>query len=43
LGISSELALAVSMAKRLREVLCGVPVLVSWQWAEASRLRAAGS
>lgn len=40
LGISSELALAVSMAKRLREVLCGVPVLVSWQWAEASRLRA---
>jgi putative membrane protein len=41
LGISSELALAVSMAKRLREVLCGVPALVSWQWAEASRLRAA--
>jgi len=41
LGLSSELALAVSMAKRLREVLCGVPALVSWQWAEASRLRAA--
>jgi putative membrane protein len=41
LGISAELALAVSMAKRLREVLCGVPALVSWQWAEASRLRAA--
>jgi putative membrane protein len=40
LGLSSELALAVSMAKRLREVLCGVPALVSWQWAEASRLRA---
>jgi putative membrane protein len=40
LGISSELALAVSMAKRLREVLCGVPALVSWQLAEASRLRA---
>jgi putative membrane protein len=39
LGISSELALAVSMAKRLREVLCGVPALISWQWAEASRLR----
>jgi putative membrane protein len=39
LGISGELALAVSMAKRLREVLCGVPALISWQLAEASRLR----
>lgn len=39
LGISSELALAVSMAKRLREVLCGVPALISWQWSEARRLR----
>jgi putative membrane protein len=38
LGISSELALAVSMAKRLREVLCGVPSLLSWQWMEARRL-----
>jgi len=41
LGISSELALAVSMAKRLREVLCGVPALLSWQLAEASRIRTA--
>jgi putative membrane protein len=40
-GISSELALAVSMAKRLREVLCGVPALISWQLAEASRIRTA--
>jgi uncharacterized membrane protein YbhN (UPF0104 family) len=40
LGISGELALAVSMAKRLREVLCGVPALLSWQVTEASRLRA---
>ena len=39
LGISSELALAVSMAKRLREVLCGLPPLVSWQWLEGRRLR----
>lgn len=39
LGISSELALAVSMAKRLREVLCGLPSLLSWQWAEGRRLR----
>jgi uncharacterized membrane protein YbhN (UPF0104 family) len=40
LGISSELALAVSMAKRLREVLCGVPALLSWQWLEGRRLQA---
>jgi putative membrane protein len=38
MGISGELALAVSMAKRMREVLCGVPSLISWQWIEARRL-----
>ena len=41
LGISSELALAVSMAKRMREVLCGLPALISWQWLEGRRLRRA--
>lgn len=39
LGVNSELALAVSMAKRMREVLCGLPSLVSWQWVEGRRLR----
>ena len=39
LGINNELALAVSMAKRMREVLCGVPSLLSWQWFEARRMR----
>jgi uncharacterized membrane protein YbhN (UPF0104 family) len=39
LGISAELALAVSMAKRMRELLCGLPALASWQWAEARRLQ----
>jgi putative membrane protein len=39
LGISGELALAVSMAKRMRELLCGLPALVSWQWMEARRLK----
>jgi putative membrane protein len=39
LGISGELALAVSMVKRIREVLCGVPPLLSWQWAEGRRLQ----
>ncbi len=37
-GIGSELALAVSMAKRMREVLCGLPALVSWQWLEGRRI-----
>jgi hypothetical protein len=41
LGINSELALAVSMAKRVREVLWGVAALLSWQWLEGRRLHAA--
>jgi putative membrane protein len=44
IGISGEMALAVSMAKRMREILCGLPPLLSWQWVEMRRLRsAAGS
>jgi putative membrane protein len=39
LGVSSELALAVSMAKRLREVIWGIPALISWQWLEGRRLQ----
>jgi putative membrane protein len=38
LGISGEFALAVSMAKRMRELLCGLPSLLSWQWLEGRRL-----
>lgn len=38
LGVGADLALAVSIAKRLREVLCGVPSLLSWQWMEVRRL-----
>ncbi len=37
LGVNNELALAVSMAKRRREVLCGIPALASWQWMEGRR------
>jgi putative membrane protein len=40
-GIDSETALAVAMVKRMREVLWGVPFLLSWQWIEGRRLRAA--
>lgn len=41
-GISGELALAVSMAKRMREVLCGLPSLASWQWLEGRRIARVG-
>jgi putative membrane protein len=37
-GIDAELALAVSMAKRVREVLLGVVSLLSWQWMEGRRI-----
>lgn len=40
LGLGGDLALAVSMAKRMREVICGVPALLSWQWLEGRRLSA---
>ena len=43
MGVTSELALAVSMAKRVREVLCRVPSLLSWQWMEGRRLRRVAS
>jgi len=39
LGVPSDLALAVSLVKRLREILWGVPALISWQWSEGRRLR----
>ncbi len=38
LGIDAELAVAVSMAKRLREVLWGMTSLLSWQWMEGRRV-----
>lgn len=39
LGVSPETAIAVSLVKRLREVLYGMASLVSWQWMEGRRLR----
>jgi hypothetical protein len=38
LGVGGELALSVSMAKRMRELVWGLPPLLSWQWSEARRL-----
>ena len=37
LGVSGELALALSLAKRMREILFGVPALISWYWVEGRR------
>jgi putative membrane protein len=37
-GIDAELALAVSMAKRVRELLLGVVSLLSWQWMEGRQI-----
>ncbi len=33
--VSPELAIALSLLKRLREVVLGVPGLIAWQWSEA--------
>ncbi len=34
LGISGPTAVALSLAKRLREILFGLPALLGWQWLE---------
>jgi putative membrane protein len=41
LGLAPDAALALSMVKRARELLVGVPGLFAWQWSEGSRLYAA--
>jgi len=41
LGLDADLALAISMTKRLRELLCGLPSLITWQWFEGRRLHGA--
>jgi putative membrane protein len=40
-GVNSDVALSLALIKRAREVLFGVPALLSWQWVEARRLRQA--
>jgi len=34
LGIGSEVALALSLAKRMTRIVFGVPALLAWQWTE---------
>jgi len=39
LGLSGDLALSLALARRLRELACGIPMILSWQWVEGRRLR----
>jgi putative membrane protein len=40
LGVSGPAAVALSLVKRLREIVFGLPVLLGWQWYEGRRARA---
>ncbi len=40
-GVPPDVALSVSLLRRARDLLLGVPVLAAWQWLELRRLRAA--
>jgi len=37
LGVNGDLALALSLIKRMREILFGLPALLSWYWVEGRR------
>jgi putative membrane protein len=39
LGISGDIALALSVFRRVRELALGIPGMLAWQWIEARRLR----
>jgi len=40
-GVSGDVALSLALIKRMREILFGVPALLSWQWVETHQLRQA--
>lgn len=42
LGIHPEIALSLALVKRAREILFGVPALLSWQWLELRRWKGNG-
>jgi putative membrane protein len=39
LGVSPQISLSLALVKRARELLFGVPALLSWQWLELHRWR----
>jgi putative membrane protein len=38
-GVGGDVALALALVKRMREIVTGVPALVSWHWVELRRPR----
>jgi hypothetical protein len=40
LGITSDVAIALSLAKRMREILFGLPALAAWHWITARQRHA---
>lgn len=42
IGVPPEVSLALSLAKRVRELLVGVPALLAWQVAEGRLLLGRG-
>jgi putative membrane protein len=40
-GVAPELSLAVSLVRRARDLALGIPILLTWQFFEVRRLRAA--
>ena len=38
-GVPVELSLAVSLVRRARDIVVGVPILLLWQYLEVRRLR----
>ncbi len=39
IGLPADAAIALSLAKRLREIVIGLPALASWQWVEIGRMQ----
>jgi hypothetical protein len=37
-GVGGDVALSLALVKRMREILIGVPALLSWQWWEGRQL-----
>jgi putative membrane protein len=40
-GVGGDVAMSLALVKRMREILFGVPALLSWQWVEARQWRKA--
>jgi putative membrane protein len=41
-GVGGDVALSLALVKRMREIVLGLPALLSWDWFEARRLRRTG-